>query len=237
MQLTKEQLDVVNTARHWSEILCKLVPFASDTTLHLSVWLVAAAAIETAVVHRCRQRRRQEAPVVVSRTRRRSKQRMQHQTDVSRAVILLLVVLIVCINAHCFWTHTFVPVDVGGVPQVGRRLAAGGERVCIAGVRPNGIGGGGSGGAGSGKQSDEVFRSFVWPLVNLCVTHVGPFAVIAVSTLVGSFYCAITAAAAAAIDAMRQRLRLALGCWDFARYRGRHWRQIAMQLRSVGELR
>jgi hypothetical protein len=185
MQLTKEQLDVVNAARHWSEILCKLVPFVSDTTLHLSVWLVAAAAIETAVAHR-RSPESQDSSAIVAPGGRGSKRRIQQQADLSRAVILLLIVLIVCVNAHCFWTHTFVPVDVGGVPQVGRRTTAGGERVCIAGVRPNGIGGGS--GAGSGKQSDEVFRSFVWPLVNLCVTHVGPLTVIAVSTTVSIYF-------------------------------------------------
>jgi len=48
VQLTGDAEDVLERARHSSPSLCRLLPFVDAVSLHLSAWLVAVTAAETA---------------------------------------------------------------------------------------------------------------------------------------------------------------------------------------------
>lgn len=186
LKLINEQVDVVVAARHRSEVLCKLVPFISDTMLHLSIWLTVAAAVETAAVHCRRQTDADDKAAKITAPPGARKWHTGPRNDQARATILFIVVLIVCVNAHCFWTNVFVPVDDQGVPQIGRRLSVGGGRACLSGTRSDGIraGSGVETVASAGKLRDEVFCSVVWPIAYMLVTYICPILIIAVSILV-----------------------------------------------------
>ena len=139
MQLTGDVEDLLEKDRHKSPSLCRLLPFIDLTTVHLSAWLVAVTAAETAL-HRVRPPTAHTSPG--ARPPRRPR-----RFDDARSVVLLLVVLIVCLDAHCFWSYSLVEMD--RTPP--------GELIC------------------SNMRQNELFRDVIRPAVELLVLNVAPF--------------------------------------------------------------
>ena len=88
--------------RHKSPSLCRLLPFIDSVSVHLSSWLAAVTAAEVAF-HRTRPPA-QASPAV-------GPPRLPRRFDAARSVVLLLVVLIVCLDAHYFWSYSLVEMD------------------------------------------------------------------------------------------------------------------------------
>ena len=74
--------------------LCKFYPFVSQCLLELSIWLLVAMIIEVGFVYMRPHRIHKICTL-----------------DRARAVILLMIVLIVCVNTHCFWSYDLIEMD------------------------------------------------------------------------------------------------------------------------------
>ncbi|KAK2180020.1 hypothetical protein NP493_462g02018 [Ridgeia piscesae] len=118
-----------------SHSVCKLYPFVSGFLAHLTTWLVACIAAELAIV-----------------TARPQRLLAVCKTAHARIVIMLVVVVLICVNAHCFWTWRLMRLET--------RLEKG--MVCTN-VRQGG--------------SDQ-FRLITWPVVNIIVAHACPYVVV-----------------------------------------------------------
>lgn len=130
-------VNLKHTAMLSSNSLCKIYPFIADLLIHLSIWLTVAMVIETTVVV--------IKPAKLLRT---------CSLERSRAVILLIVVLLICVNAHCFWTFALVKVDKTTIK----------EEVCTT--------------ARQGNHNSEEFRKIVWPIMDIVVADLLPYCVL-----------------------------------------------------------
>ena len=141
-------VDVRQMAVRSSASLCKLYPFVSDFVLHMSVWSMVAMSVETTLV---RLNPKKWAAQLL---------RLDHARD----VLLLLVVLLVCVNAHCFWTYTLVPLQMHGTslrkPEGNHQFTD----VCTY-VR-------------QGNQQNDIFFKFVWPILLIVLIDLLPVAII-----------------------------------------------------------
>ena len=130
-------VDIKDIAKLSSNSVCKIYPFVSDFALHLSTWLAVAMATECAIVTLGPDRL-----MKICRLER------------ARAVVLLMIVLLVCVNAHCFWTFALVKVEKTMME----------EEICTN--------------ARQGNQNSEEFRKVVWPVIDLLVAGFFPFFII-----------------------------------------------------------
>jgi len=151
--LTGETEDVLEKVRHKSPGLCRLLPFVDSVSVHLSSWLVAVTTAQTAF-HRVRPPPPAQAPLVPGPPR------PPKRFDGARSVVLLLIVLIICLDAHYFWSYSLVEMD--RTPP--------GELIC------------------SNMRQNELFRDVIRPAVELLLLNLAPFimiilALIAVSVL------------------------------------------------------
>lgn len=131
------QIDVKYIAMHSSNSVCKIYPFVSDLTLHLATWMTVAMATETAIV-----------------TLRPQRLMRFCRVERARSVILLLVVLLICLNAHCFWTWALIKEE----------RAAQITTTCTTSRR--------------GNQHSEDFRRVAWPVIDILVADFFPLFVI-----------------------------------------------------------
>ena len=136
--MTGDSSDVLEKVRHKSPSLCRLLPFIDSVSVHLSSWLVAVTSVQTAL-HRA-QPPSQELPVS-------GPPRPPKRFDGARSVVLLLVVLITCLDAHYFWSYSLVEVD--RTPP--------GQLIC------------------SNMRQNELFRDVIRPAVELLVLNLAPF--------------------------------------------------------------
>ena len=128
-----------------SEVLCKLEPFITDFTIHLSKWLIVAAMVENLVAVR--------APA-------KSHKLCSHER--ARAVVLLLVVLLCCVNVHYFWSYDIIELgDEEG-------LMMGTPVMCSF--------------ARYGHVQSQEFVEFVWPILSLLVAEVLPTITVTICT-------------------------------------------------------
>ncbi|ELU17152.1 hypothetical protein CAPTEDRAFT_202366 [Capitella teleta] len=127
-------MDIAHIAKHSSKSLCKIYPFVSDWALHLSMWLGVAMAVET---------------TLVTLRPQRLMQMCRHER--SRAVILLIIVLLVCVNAHNFWTYALIVDDRT-------------ERVVCTNAR-------------TGNQLSNEFRQIAWPIIDILVSDLLPICI------------------------------------------------------------
>lgn len=127
--------NVAHIAKHSSKSVCKIYPFVSDWALHLSMWLSVAMAIETTMV-----------------TMRPQRLMRMCRQERGRAVILLIIVLLVCVNAHNFWTFSLVTEDDTK------------EVVCTNNLRQS-------------NQLSTNFRLIVWPIIDILVTDLLPICI------------------------------------------------------------
>ncbi|KAI0218461.1 hypothetical protein LSAT2_029851 [Lamellibrachia satsuma] len=118
-----------------SHSVCKLYPFVSGFLSHLAVWLIACIAAELAIV-----------------TVRPQRLLAVCKTSHARIVIMLVVVLLICVNAHCFWTYRLIKMET--------RLEKG---IICTNVR---------------QAGSDQFRLVTWPIVNIIVAHVCPYLVV-----------------------------------------------------------
>jgi len=93
---------MLERVRHKSPSMCRLLPFIDSVSVHLSSWLTAITTVEVAF-HRARPPA-QASPAAGRPGRPR-------RFDGARSVVLLLVVLIVCLDAHYFWSYSLVEMD------------------------------------------------------------------------------------------------------------------------------
>jgi len=143
--------DVLEKARHKSPSLCRLLPFVDAVSVHLSSWLAAVTVAETAF-RRARPGARTSSVVRAPGPPGRF--------DGARSVVLLLTVLIVCLDAHCFWSYSLVEMD--RTPP--------GELIC------------------SNMRQNELFRDVIRPAMELLVFNVVPFIIIILSLLAVVIY-------------------------------------------------
>jgi len=113
---------------------------------------MAATGAETAF-HRARP------PPAVDATPSPGPLRRPRRFDGARSVVLLLVVLIVCLDAHYFWSYSLVEMD--NRPP--------GELIC------------------SNMRQNELFRDVIRPAVELLILNVAPFSAV-ISALVAVSY-------------------------------------------------
>jgi len=137
---------VLEKVRHKSPSLCRLLPFVDSVSVHLSSWLVAVTTAQTAF-HRARPA--SQAPPVSGPPR------PPKRFDGARSVVLLLVVVIVCLDAHYFWSYALVEMD--RTPP--------GELIC------------------SNMRQNELFRDVIRPAVELLVFNLAPFIMIILSLI------------------------------------------------------
>ncbi len=126
-------INVEVTAKHSSNSVCKIYPFVSNFALHLSIWLLVAMATETTIV-----------------TLKPDRLIRVCVLERAKAVILLIIVLLVCVNAHCFWTYALVKEKPDNAAR----------EIC-SNVRQG--------------QINEEFRRVVWPIIDILVTHLFPY--------------------------------------------------------------
>ena len=137
------KVDIRHNAMFSSNTICKIFPFVSDFALHLSIWLLVAMATETTIV-----------------TLRKEKLLRACMVERARAVILLIIVLLVCINAHCFWTFALEQEEKGGLPE---------EIICT-----------------NARQGhvNETFRRIVWPVIDMVISDLLPFFTVFACTVI-----------------------------------------------------
>ena len=126
--------NVQEKAQLASNSVCKLYPFVINFALHLSIWLMVALATETTIVTL-----RPERLIRVCVSER------------AKAVILLIIVLLVCVNAHSFWTFNLIEEKTGESPE---------PKMCTN-LRQG--------------QANEEFRRVVWPIIDILVTDFFPY--------------------------------------------------------------
>jgi len=146
VQLTGDAKGVLEKARHRSPSLCRLLPFVDAVSVHLSSWLVAVTAAETAF----RRARPGARASLVARA-----PGPPGRFDGARSVVLLFVVLIVCLDAHCFWSYSLVEMD--RTPP--------GELIC------------------SNMRQNELFRDVIRPAVECLVLNLAPFITLIMSLI------------------------------------------------------
>ena len=121
-----------------SKSMCKIYPFVEDLALHFTIWMTVAMAVETAIVTM------------------KPKDLMKICTiDRARAVVMLLVVLMVCVSAHCFWTYALIKIERTSYQRL----------VCVT-IRPG------------HQNTGDHFRRYVWPIMGILVTGLIPYLVI-----------------------------------------------------------
>lgn len=125
--------NIMEVAQLSSNSVCKMYPFMTNFALHLSIWLVVAMATETTIVTL-----RPERLIRVCVIER------------AKAVILLIIVLLVCVNAHCFWTFNLMK-EKAELPD---------SETCTN-LR-------------QGQVNDE-FRRVIWPIIDILVTDFFPY--------------------------------------------------------------
>ena len=138
-------VDVRQKAMFSSNSLCKIFPFVESFLTHLSIWLLVAIVIETTIV--------------VLKVQKLLK---VYVLERARAVILLIIVLLVCINAHCFWSFTLVEEEKNGVPA---------DISCSNFNR-------------QGSYASEEFRKVVWPIMDILITNFFPYFIIFACTVI-----------------------------------------------------
>ena len=127
------EFNIAETTKQSSNSVCKLYPFVASFTLHLSIWLLVAMATETTIV-----------------TLRPERLLRVCVMERARAVILLIIVLLVCVNAHSFWTFN-LNKEKADMPEL---------EICSNFKQ---------------GQINEEFRKIVWPIIDILVTHFFPF--------------------------------------------------------------
>ena len=144
----KHMLDV--DVRKWamfsSNSLCKIYPFVESFLTHLSIWLIVAMVIETTIV-----------------TLKVEKLLKVFVVERARAVILLIIVLLVCVNAHCFWSFTRIKEkEKEGEPE---------KWICSNSNR-------------QGSYASEEFRRLVWPIMDILIMNFFPYFIIFSCTVI-----------------------------------------------------
>ena len=133
-----------------NESLCTVYPFVASLLLHLMVWLVVACVTETGIVYLRPQRIYKICTI-----------------DRSRAVILLIVVLLIGVNSHCFWSYDLVDVETSDASEPSTRTDQR-QQHCIAPL----------------QGANEKFVRFVLPVMNVVVADLVPITLVLSFTVI-----------------------------------------------------
>lgn len=137
--------DLSTKLMNGSEVLCKLEPFITDLTIQLSKWLLVSVSLENLLAVR--------APA-------RAHASCTHER--SRAVIMLLVVLLSCVNVHYFWSYDIIEMN----DKEEYRLMG---PMCTF--------------SRYGHVQSQEFVEFVWPLLSLLVAEILPTITVLICTI------------------------------------------------------
>jgi hypothetical protein len=137
-------MDVKQIAKQSSNSACKIYPFVSDFVLHLSIWLTVAMAIETAIVYMTPEKLMRVCKV-----------------ERARNVFLFIIVLVVCVDVHYFWTFALIKVEKSELSEI----------LCTT-VKQ-----------GNSNSSDE-FRDIIWPILDILISHFFPYFIIFSCTVI-----------------------------------------------------
>ena len=121
-------INIINT----SNASCQVYSFASNLLLHMSSWLLAAALCEVAMIN--------AHPAVAHK---------RLSLDKTKNVLLIQVLILVCVNAHYFWTYGLEP-DYND-PEI---------KFCTFTT--------------FGNHYSEYFRDSVWPIMNMLSASIVP---------------------------------------------------------------
>ena len=146
------QYDFEYASMHWSNTVCKIYPFLSNFAYHLSVWLLVAMVVETTLVS--------------FRPHRLIK---IYTLERARAVFLLIIVLLVCLNAHCFWTYALIKVD-----KTGKSTA----EVCDSPKQMPLLGQMSGKSINDGTDGNDDFRRITWPIIDILLGDLLPYLII-----------------------------------------------------------
>ncbi|XP_064641712.1 growth hormone secretagogue receptor type 1-like isoform X2 [Lineus longissimus] len=141
-------LQLSNQLLMTSNATCKIYPFIINFVIHFVQWLIVAATFEGFCVIRFPKR-----------------SRVMCTFERARAVIMLLTVLLICINAQFFWTYELVMMD-------GRDDKPRGIMCTFA-----------------DKSTTNVFQDLIWPTIDTMVAEILPITVILVLTalMIGTY--------------------------------------------------
>ena len=152
------QYDFEEASMHWSNTVCKIYPFLSNFAYHLSAWLLVAMAIETTLV--------------AFRPHRLLK---IYSLERARAVFLLIVVLLVCVNAHCFWTYALINLDKTG--KLSKEVCDSPKQTPLMGRRSGKIL------SDHGGDGTDDFRRITWPIIDILLGDLLPYLIIFACTV------------------------------------------------------
>ena len=130
--------DVRQNAVHSSNVLCKLYPFVDGLMLHMTIWTMAAMAIEIAAASL--------RPYLLVRI---------YKLKRATAAILLIIVLLICLNAHCFWSYALVKEDKDMYSASSSET-----HICTN--------------AKQGHHDSEEFRRVTWPVLEMVLADLVP---------------------------------------------------------------
>ena len=152
-------VDIVFKARQSSVSLCKVFPFIDSSVLHLVLSLQMIAGVDVAI-NRCRHVSTDTQQLQQLQHPRfpgyRDNIRGIHHQSLPVAVVLLFVVIVVCVDAHCFWSYSLVRVD--STPSS--------EWIC------------------TNTRQNELFRTVVWPAIEFVIGDMAPVLITLASVVV-----------------------------------------------------
>ncbi|XP_074645124.1 uncharacterized protein LOC141901644 isoform X2 [Tubulanus polymorphus] len=122
-----------------SDAMCKIYPFTFNFIIHFVHWLMVAACIEGFIIIRYPK-----------------KSQIMCTFERARAVILLLTVLLVCVNAQFFWTYELVTLD-------GRDDKPKGTLCTFA-----------------SKGASQIFQDIIWPVIDTLTSEILPMIIVSV---------------------------------------------------------
>lgn len=135
------EVDITNKIMTRSNASCQVYNFISNFILHLCAWLLVAAVVECAVI-----------------TVKPLKAHKICNLDRAKNVLLIQVLLLVCVNAHFFWTYS-LEQDYSD-PDI---------YYCTFST--------------FGSHYSEYFRNIVWPIMDLLSSSVMPGSIIFVAII------------------------------------------------------
>ena len=146
--------DITNEILISSSSLCKVYTFAFNYIFHMQKWLLVCLSVECFIASKY--------PVRVSHMCTLSK---------AKAIVLLLIVILACLNIHFFWT--FEVENVSG--QTEAYVYFGNKQ-----FRCNFV--------SKGFQFSEVFEGLVWPITDIVTAQITPLAIITVTSSLAVYH-------------------------------------------------
>ena len=140
-----KEVDLTMLLMSYSQSLCKVLPFAFNFLLHLYAWLLVCSCVEVYIATSYPHK----VPKMCTLER-------------SKAIVLLLTVLLICVNVHYFWSLELISIK-------SHQNGYGEQFFCTF--------------AKHGQILREEFTMSVWPVLDMMVADILPYTAVLLSTL------------------------------------------------------